>query len=221
MEMKNVTLEANLEKDKIRSIYRRISSAYDIWGRLTESTARNRCLDLAEIIDGQSILEVAVGTGLAFEKILKLNPSGRNEGIDLTNEMLNQAKEKAALSETRNYNLELGDAYSLKFEDNTFDLIINNYMFDLLPENDFSLVLEEFKRVLRAGGRLAIVNMAHGQHWYNFIWKTLYLISPSILGGCRGISLKSFLKQAGYRIIHIELINQMTFPSEVIICERS
>ncbi len=219
--MKNAILEANLEKDKIRSIYCRIASTYDIWGRLTESKARDKCLEFAEIKDGLSILEVAVGTGLAFEKILKLNPTGRNEGIDLTNEMLNQAKEKAALSETRNYNLELGDAYSLNFEINTFDTIINNYMFDLLPENDFTLVLEEFKRVLKPGGRLAMVNMAHGRHWYNFIWKALYWISPSILGGCRGISLKPYLEKAGYRIIHMELINQMTFPSEVIICEKS
>jgi ubiquinone/menaquinone biosynthesis C-methylase UbiE len=63
---------------------------------LTESKARDRCLEIAAIQDGESVLEVAVGTGLAFERILKANPSGRNEGIDLTEAMLNRAEKRAA-----------------------------------------------------------------------------------------------------------------------------
>ena len=34
------------------------------------------------------MLEVAVGTGLAFAELLRRNPNGRNEGIDLTEVML-------------------------------------------------------------------------------------------------------------------------------------
>jgi ubiquinone/menaquinone biosynthesis C-methylase UbiE len=56
--------------NRIGSVYDKIAPIYDIWGKLTESHARNRGIELAEIVDGQSILEVAVGTGLAFyEKV--------------------------------------------------------------------------------------------------------------------------------------------------------
>ena len=44
--------------------------------------------------------------------------------------------------------------------ENSFDLLINNYMFDLLPEPDFEPVLAEFGRVLKPGGRLVLANMA-------------------------------------------------------------
>ena len=72
--------EARLDKDKVPGTYRRIASIYDAWAWLTESRARERCLSMAALRDGESVLEVAVGTGLAFERILRANPSGRIEG---------------------------------------------------------------------------------------------------------------------------------------------
>ena len=65
--------EARLDKNKVPGTYRRIASLYDAWARVTESRARDRCLAVAAIRDGESVLEVAVGTGWAFERILEAN----------------------------------------------------------------------------------------------------------------------------------------------------
>lgn len=222
MEKKNTIVErkaildARVPKSRVSEVYRRIAPSYDLWGRLTESKARTRCLELAAIQDGESVLEVAVGTGLAFEQILKSNPSGRNEGVDLTADMLAHAQRKAEKSGTRNYRLRVGDAYALDFKDDAFDVVINNYMFDLLPERDFPDVLAEFKRVLRPGGRLVMVNMAKGEQWYHPIWERIYRINPAWVGGCRGIYLLPHLEAAGFEEIRREFISQMTFPSEII-----
>jgi ubiquinone/menaquinone biosynthesis C-methylase UbiE len=59
-------LDARVSQNQINAVYDRIAPIYDVWGKLTESRARNRAIELAEIKDGESILEVAVGTGLAF-----------------------------------------------------------------------------------------------------------------------------------------------------------
>ena len=182
-------LEARIAKNRVSDIYRRIAPSYDLWAWFTESKARDRCLELAAIQDGEAILEVAVGTGLTFERILQANPTGRNEGIDLTEAMLVRADRRAAKSGSSNYRLRVGDAYDLDFEANSFDVLINNYMFDLLPQQDFPVVLEEFSRVLRPGGRLAMVNMTRGERWYNGIWEQIYRINPALLGGCRGVLL--------------------------------
>ena len=208
--------EARLDKSKVPDTYRRIASLYDAWAWLTESKARKRCLELAAIQDGESVLEVAVGTGLAFERILEVNPSGRNEGIDLTDAMLAQAEARAKNSATRNYRLSIGDAYDLEFADDSFDVLINNYMFDLLPEPDFPRVLGEFRRVLRSGGRLVMVNMTDGEHWYNGLWPMVYRINPALLGGCRGVTLVPYLEATGFVRIEREYVSQATFPSEVI-----
>jgi len=53
----------------------------------------------------------------------------------------------------QNYRLQVGDAYELDFPDDSFDVLVNNYMFDLLPERDFSRVLGEFGREAVTGAR--------------------------------------------------------------------
>jgi ubiquinone/menaquinone biosynthesis C-methylase UbiE len=208
--------DAQIEKGRVADIYRRIAPSYDLWACLTESKARDRCLELADIQDGEDVLEVAVGTGLAFERILAANPSGRNEGMDLTEAMLKRAKRKAAKSGSNNYRLAVGDAYDMEYPDNSFDLLVNNYMFDLLPQQDFQTVLREFKRVLRSGGRLAMVNMTEGERWYNGIWERVYRINPALLGGCRGVSLVPELEVCGFMQSRREYMSQLTFPSEIV-----
>ncbi|UCG12113.1 MAG: methyltransferase domain-containing protein [Deltaproteobacteria bacterium] len=209
-------LEARIGKNDVPKVYAKIAPKYDTWGNLAESKARSRCLELANIQNGEAVLEVAVGTGLAFAEIIKANPEGRNEGIDLTEEMLDRARRRVEKSGMKNYRLELGDAYKLEFQCNAFDVLINNYMFDLLPEDDFPTVLAEFKRVLRPGGRVVLVNMAKAEHWYNYIWEIIYRISPASLGGCRGVYLMPYLKSIGFNQAKREFISQMTFPSEVV-----
>jgi ubiquinone/menaquinone biosynthesis C-methylase UbiE len=71
-------IDAKIAKARVPRIYRRIAPSYDAWGWLTESKARKRCLELAAIRDGEDVLEVAVGTGLAFREILESNPTGRS-----------------------------------------------------------------------------------------------------------------------------------------------
>ena len=206
-------------KDDVRRRYARLSRIYDFWGVLTESKAVKRALQLARIRNGESVLEVAVGTGNLFEQIVSMNANGRNEGIDLSPEMLAKAKERLK-KHHGNYSLKVADAYSLPYPDGSFNLVISNYMFDLLPEEDFSRVLLEFKRVLRPGGRMVITSMTPGRRWYSRIWDWLVSKAPHILEGCRPISLEEDVTQAGFRNIHEEYVSQFSFPSLILYAEK-
>jgi ubiquinone/menaquinone biosynthesis C-methylase UbiE len=174
---------------------------------------------MVHIRSGESILEVAVGTGNVFEQIVSMNSNGRNEGVDLSPEMLARAKERLKKHHS-NYSLKVADAYSLPYPDSSFDLVINNYMFDLLPEEDFPQVLSEFKRVLRSGGRMIITSMTPGRRWYSRIWDWLISKAPNILEGCRPISLEEDVTQAGFRNIHEEYVSQFSFPSIILYAEK-
>jgi ubiquinone/menaquinone biosynthesis C-methylase UbiE len=209
-------LDARIAKNNVTKVYQKIAPFYDLWGKHGETKARQRCLELASIRDGESVLEVAVGTGLTFVDILKANPHGRTEGIDLTEAMLAKATEKARRTGLTNYRLRVGDAYRLDYSDHTFDVVINNYMFDLLPEEDFKTVLGEFKRVLRPNGRLVMVNMTLREDWYEKLIEYIYQVSPALLGGCRGVYLLPYLEAAGFKNLTREFISQMKFPSEVV-----
>lgn len=206
---------ARLNKKEVVQVYSQIAFFYDLWGTLTESKARKRALELAHIQNGESVLEVAVGTGLAFREIVKANPNGKNHGVDLTEAMLDKARQKVSQSNAH-YQLAVGDAYNLRFDDAQFDVLINNYMFDLLPEADFEKVLKQFQRVLKPNGRLILINMTKGERFYQRMYEMLYQINPNWMGGCRGVLLTAALQQAGFKNISREMISQLGFPSEIL-----
>lgn len=210
-------LEARIRKSDVPLVYRRLAPRYDAWAKRAEAKARGRCLDLANICNGEAVLEVAVGTGLTFAEILRRNPDGRNEGIDITEEMLALARRRAerVAAGKDNYRLQVGDAYHLEFPDETFDVLINNYMFDLLPQEDFATVLAEFRRVLKHGGRLVMANMAKGDRAWDVLWELIYRIRPSWLGGCRGVRMAPHLEAAGFKELRREYVSELGFPTEL------
>ena len=209
--------ERTLTKADVVRVYGRTAPFYDLWGMLTETRARRRAFELAHVCDGEAVLEVAVGTGLAFAELLEHNPRGRNEGIDLTEAMLAKAREKAERSAATNWRLRVGDAYDLDFGPATFDLLLNCYMFDLLPEADFERVLGEFNRVLKPSGRLVLVNLAPGAGVVSSLWSRIYDLSPACVGGCRGVRMSAHLAEAGFVIETSERLSQFGVPSEVIV----
>jgi len=209
-------LDARVSQNKIGSVYDRIAPIYDIWGKLTESHARNRAIELAEIKNGQTILEVAVGTGLAFYEIVKRNPNGTNTGIDLSQGMLTKAKQRVSQLSEANYSLDIGTAFDLSVEDESIDTIVNNYMFDLIPFEYMDKIIMEFRRVLKKDGKLILVNMTEGERLGSKIYDFIYNISPKTMGGCRGVKLADKLQQHGFNVESREYFQQMLFPSEVI-----
>jgi ubiquinone/menaquinone biosynthesis C-methylase UbiE len=213
-------MDARVSQNEIPGVYDSLSKTYDIWGKLAETRARNRALELADIKDGQNILEVAVGTGLGFYEIVQQNPNGTNMGVDISQGMLQKAKNRLGKLTTANYELKIGNAFNLEAEDARFDLLVNNYMFDLIAFDEMDGILEEFKRVLKKGGKLILVNMTEGESLGSGIYSLLYRISPRSFGGCRGVKLSDRLQQHGFEVKIREYYQQWWFPSEVILACR-
>jgi ubiquinone/menaquinone biosynthesis C-methylase UbiE len=210
-------MEARVPQSEIPAVYDTLSKTYDIWGKLAETRARSRALDLADIHDGQKILEVAAGTGLAFYEIVKKNPNGINIGIDISNGMLQKAEKRLQSLSGANYRLETGNAFKIAEESQHFDLLVNSYMFDLIAFNEMDRVLAEFKRVLKKDGKLILANMTMGETFGSGIYSLIYRMSPKIFGGCRGVRLSEKLQQNGFQVITREYHQQLLFPSEVIL----
>jgi ubiquinone/menaquinone biosynthesis C-methylase UbiE len=78
-------------------------------------------------------------------------------------------------------------------------------------------VLEEFRRVLKKGGRLILVNMTDGESFGSGIYRLIYRLAPKAFGGCRGVKLSAKLAQHGFEVTSREYYQQLWFPSEVIL----
>jgi ubiquinone/menaquinone biosynthesis C-methylase UbiE len=210
-------MDATVSQSEIPGVYDSLSKTYDIWGKLAETRARSRAIELADINDGQHILEVAVGTGLGFYEIVQRNPNGANIGVDISPGMLQKAEKRLGKLAAANYELKIGNAFNLEEETGSVDLLVNNYMFDLIAFDEMDGILEEFKRVLKKGGKLILVNMTEGRSFGCGIYSLLYRISPKAFGGCRGVKLADKLQQNGFEVKTREYYQQWLFPSEVIL----
>lgn len=217
MEMRDEILEARFSQEQIVRKYNRIASIYDLFGLMMAAKAREKALDMAAIRNGERVLEVAFGTGLNFLEILRRNPDGRVEGIDVSMGMLRRANKRIAKTGHRNYALFLSDCRHLPFDDNSFDLLMNLYLLDILPVEDFLPILMEFKRVLKDHGRIILVNTTKGDKWINQIYETIYRLKPPIVAGSRGIIAQPYLKKIGFQETRREVVCQLTFPSEIVV----
>jgi hypothetical protein len=79
------------------------------------------------------------------------------------------------------------------------------------------VILREMRRVLRLGGRLILVNMAVGETWRHRAYEVVYRLSPSLMGGCRGVELAPFVKQASFEVASVEHVSQLGFRSEIVV----
>jgi ubiquinone/menaquinone biosynthesis C-methylase UbiE len=214
------TISRDESAETIRHSFSKVAWFYDFWGKLTESKAQDKVWEYADIRNGDNVLEVAVGTGLLFKKIVGINKDGNSAGVDLSPDMIAQARKNLQGSENNNYTLKIESADQLSSETGSIDVLINNYMFDLLPEHMFIPILNEFYRVLKPTGRLVITCMAFGNTWYHKFWKSLAVHFPAILTYCRPVDLSEYLVKAGFKIDKHTFISQNTFPSKVFLARK-
>ncbi len=208
-------LERKLDPAKTLKSFREVVWIYDFWGRITERKAARKVIELADIRDGKSLLEVACGTGVVFEQLVRKNPNGQNTGIDLSPDMLDKAR-KRLRSNPCHYELKEADALNLDFADNAFDVVVNNFMVDLLPQEYFDRLAREFYRVLKPQGVFVISTFSFGNKKIHKFWLWVARHFPDLLTGCRPVSFREYLIRAGFTIEKQLEVSQNTFPSEII-----
>ena len=213
-------LEAKVPQEDVGKLYDRTAWFYDIWASLTESKAQKRAIEIAEVQNKTTILDVAVGTGRLFRKIVKQNPDGKNYGIDISEGMLAKAKMKLSKLGNQIYSLEIGSAFDIRMDDGSVDILFNNYMFDLISFDQMDNVINEFARVLKPGGKLVLVNMTKAEQFGAGLYEKIYRISPPLMGGCRGVQMFNLLTEHGFKLITREYVQQMLFPSEIILATK-
>jgi len=105
----------------------------------------------------EAVLDVGCGTGVdTLVAAILVGPEGRVTGIDLIPEMLKQARANLQKTSLNNVIFQEGSAEQLPFSDGTFDIVISNGAFNLIP--DKARALREVFRVLRSTGRFLLAD---------------------------------------------------------------
>ena len=107
---------------------------------------------LKHIPSTAAILDIGCGTGNLTLRLPEVGSPERVVGVDISEGVLDIAREHARERQLRNFEFLRGCACSLPFEDEDFDVVVSNNVFQLIP--DQRKAFAEAVRVLRPSGRL-------------------------------------------------------------------
>jgi arsenite methyltransferase len=135
----------------------------DLVARLPEAAAESFAgvanpFALGTLERGEIVLDIGSGAGTdSLVAAQMVGSQGRVTGIDMTPEMLAKARAAAAEMDATNVEFVEGEAETLPFEDESFDVVISNGVVDLVPDKD--AVFSEIHRVLHPRGRIQIADV--------------------------------------------------------------
>ncbi len=209
-------------KDETRAFYDKIAKVYDLLAERSEEPVRQAGLDILNARAGEKVLEIGYGTGHSLMKLARaVGPAGRVFGIDLSEEMLRIAQERAH-QEGFDSRIELtrGDALHLPWPSGMLDGIFMSFTLELFDTPEIPQVLAECRRVLKEGGRLVVVGMSRVQPdgLMTTIFEWTHRHFPDFLD-CRPILVRRALEDAGFRIADYE-ITRMWINVEIVRGEK-
>jgi len=129
---------------------------------LSENVLSSYCgvgnpFSLGPINKGETVLDIGCGAGVdTLVAAVMVGPEGKVTGIDLTPDMLKQARINLETTSLKNVSFEEGSAEELAFPEKMFDVVISNGVFNLIP--DKRKALKEVFRVLKSSGRFLLAD---------------------------------------------------------------
>jgi len=164
---------------------------------------------VAELREGETVLDLGSGGGIdVLLSARRVGPTGRAYGLDMTDEMLDLARENAGKAEVKNAVFLKGEMENMPLPNNEVDVIISNCVVNLSPDKD--AVLREAFRVLKPGGRLAISDIVSRGTIPAEIEKSIEAWSGCIAGALKDDDYRAKLAAAGFENIEIEPFREYT-----------
>ena len=215
-----------LSHEEAQAFYDRFGSKQD-WQRFYEDRATTDLIDHASFEDAQSVFEFGCGTGRFAATLLAhhLPPTARYLAVDISSTMVALAQKRLGHFGLRvDVRLTTGDT-KLDAASHHFDRFLSTYVLDLLSTDDIRALIAEARRVLSPGGLLGFVSLTHGctmtSQLVEKVLVALHSLRPSLVAGCRPISLLPFLDNPAWHIRHQRQITRFGVPSEVVVVEKA
>ncbi|MBC7772008.1 MAG: bifunctional demethylmenaquinone methyltransferase/2-methoxy-6-polyprenyl-1,4-benzoquinol methylase UbiE [Pyrinomonadaceae bacterium] len=187
------------KQEKVRAMFAAIAGRYDLNNRVhslwRDQAWRRYAVKQAGVTQTDHVLDVACGTGDLTHAIARAG-AARVVGLDYTQEMLDCAavKKDRLPSQLKNRVEYLqGDAQQLPFENAAFDAV--TIAFGIRNVGNPEKAVQEFRRVLRPGGRLVILEFGTPDlapvRWFNNLYcRRIMPITATLISGDRSGAYK-------------------------------
>lgn len=208
--------------DRTRRVYDALAAVYPLSTYFFHSKAHTVALECSGIRNGDRVLEIAIGSGEMFRKLVEANPDGMTIGLDLSPKM-------AAFSQRRirreraagGAHCGAVDVRSLPFNDGSFDSVVCCFLLELLGREDIYRTLNEVQRVLRPGGRFTLVVIGQNRPVFNQAYRLGGSIARAFWGRLVESEVPAMLRHCGLHVIEGRYVQQGYYPSRVLVSEHA
>lgn len=158
---------------------------------------------IAGLKAGETVVDLGSGGGFdCFLAAQAVGEKGHIIGVDMTPEMISKARENAEKGGYDNVEFRLGEIENLPVADNSAHIIISNCVINL--STDKQKVYKEAFRVLKPGGRLAIMDIVVTAELPQEVRENLALYTGCVAGATQLDDLKVILEKVGFKDIRIK-----------------
>jgi len=152
---------------------------------------------------GQTVLDLGSGGGIdVLLSAKRVGPTGKAFGLDMTDEMLELARENQRKAGVANVEFLKGTIESIPLPNDSVDVIISNCVINLSSDKD--AVLREAFRVLKPGGRFAVSDVVVRGDVPADIRRNMELWVGCIAGALEETEFASKLRAAGFADVEVE-----------------
>ena len=157
---------------------------------------------VADLAVGEVVLDLGSGGGLdVLLSARRVGPTGYVYGLDMTDEMLELARENQTKAGVANAEFLRGTIEEIPLPDATVDVVISNCVINLSAEKP--RVFAEAHRVLRPGGRFAVTDIVATRHFTAQERADLAAWSGCLAGALTEDEYRSGLRAAGFHDVEI------------------
>jgi demethylmenaquinone methyltransferase/2-methoxy-6-polyprenyl-1,4-benzoquinol methylase len=161
---------------QIVDLYRKRAKGYDSSGIASLESWRKEAVKRLNLARGDLVVDIGCGTGLNFALLHEaIGAEGKIIGVDLTDAMLDQARQRAVEHGWKNVELVQSDAAQYQFPAQV-DGIISTFALTFVP--DSARVIQNGCKALAPGRKWVVLDMAWPQGWPLW-WRRLLFFLPS------------------------------------------
>jgi phosphatidylethanolamine/phosphatidyl-N-methylethanolamine N-methyltransferase len=193
---------SEMDSRRVLRVYETLARVYDDCFDWALGPGRRVAVGRLGVEPGQRVLEIGVGTGLSLPHYPR---HCHVTGIDISEAMLERARNRAEDLDRHDIDLRVMDAHELTYPDATFDHVVAPYVISVVPEP--RRVMGEIRRVCKPGGTVIVVNHFHNRNRVVGLVEGLLTPASQWIGFRMNVPLEHVTETPGLETIHVERVN--------------
>lgn len=171
--------------------------------------------EFAQIKEGDTVLDLGSGAGNdCFVARELCGTSGKVIGLDMTEVMINKARENADKLGFNNVEFRLGDIEQMPIGGNSIDAVISNCVLNLVPNKEQAF--RETFRVLKPGGHFSVSDVVLKGELPDSLKNDAEMYAGCVSGAIQGDDYLDIIKKVGFQNITVQKQKVVNLPDDIL-----